>query len=96
MAPAPIPADPAPTTAEGVLSLPAGERAGALAGLAPAELSRALKQSSDADFKRAVIDTLEADGSADALFVVNECLEDPDTEIQVYALDAAERLLRLR
>lgn len=94
--PAPLLAAPAPTTAEGVLSLPAGERAGALAGLTPAELSRALKQSSDGDFKRAVIDTLEADGSADALFVVNECLEDPDTEIQVYALDTAERLLRRR
>ena len=86
-------AAPTPATAEDVLSLPAGERAAALAGLTPDELSRALKQSQDRDFKLAVIDTLEADASADALFVVNECLEDPDPEVQVYALDAAERLL---
>ena len=92
----PVPIATAPTTAEDVLSLPAGQRAGALASLTPAELSRALKQSKDKDFKLAVINTLEADGSADALFVVNECLEDPDPDVQVYALDAAERLLKRR
>jgi HEAT repeat protein len=47
----------------------------------------------DPNLKRTVIDTLEHIGSPAALEVLRQCLDDPDPEIQIHALDAADRLL---
>lgn len=81
------------TSAEELLALPAGEQAGMLAFLNPAELGKVFQGTKDADLKKSVIDTLEHIGNTKSLDVIHDCLEDPDPEIQVYALDAADRLL---
>jgi len=40
-----------------------------------------------------VIDVLENLGTPASLDVLRRCLDDPDPEIQLYAVDAADRLL---
>jgi len=81
------------STAEQLLALPSDEQAGMLPFLSPGELGKVFQQAGDPALKKAVIDTLEHVGSTTALDVIHDCLDDPDPEIQVYALDAADRLL---
>ncbi len=80
-------------TAEDVMALPPKERAEMVAFLEPAELSGVLKRTDDPELKRAVIDTLENVSTPASLDVLRECLEDRDLEIQMYALQAADRIL---
>ncbi len=79
--------------AEDVLALPPRERTDSLGFLSPAELGRLLELSDDEQLQMRAIDTLEQFASPDALQVLQAALSNPDPEIQVYALSAAERLL---
>jgi hypothetical protein len=81
------------TTAEQLLTLPAAGQAGMIVFLQPAELSKVFWATTDSQLKKSVIDTLEHIGSTNSLDVLRECLDDPDPAIQVYAADAADRLL---
>ena len=81
------------STADELLALPSGEQAGMLAFLSPSELGTVFRRSDDQELKKSVIDTLENIGNTNSLDVIHDCLDDPDPEIQVYALDAADRLL---
>lgn len=80
-------------TADELLALPPGDQADMLAFLEPPELARVIEASDDRKLKKAVIDVLENLGNPSSLDVLRRCLDDPDPEIQVYALDAADRLL---
>lgn len=79
--------------AEDLMALPESERFDALAFLTPQELARTFSLSEDYELKRAVIDSLERIGTPQSLGSLSEILEDPDPELQIYALNAAERLL---
>jgi hypothetical protein len=81
------------STADDLLALPAEEQAGMLAFLQPAELGKVFRATSDVALKKSVIDTLGDIGNTDSLDVLRECLDDSDPQIQIYALDAADRLL---
>ncbi len=80
-------------TAEELMALPAGDQADMLAFLEPPELARVFEASEDRRLKKGVIDVLENLGSPGSLDVLRRCLDDADPEMQVYALDAADRLL---
>ena len=80
-------------TAEQLLALPASERVDMVAFLPPAELVATFRASQDPEVKRAVIDTLEHIGSPVSLNALGNCFEDNDSEMQKYALAAADRLL---
>lgn len=80
-------------TAEELMALPSGERADMLAFMEPPELARVIEKSDDRALKKSVVDALENLGNTASLDALRRCLDDPDEEIQVYALDAAERLL---
>jgi hypothetical protein len=80
-------------TAEQLLALPASERVDMAAFLPPAELVAAFRATHDPDLKKAVIDTLEHIGSPASLNALGNCFEDGDSDIQTYALAAADRLL---
>ncbi len=75
------------------MALPPEERADMLAFLEPPELARVVETSDDRALKKSVIDVLENLGSPASLDVLRRCLDDDDQDIQVYALDAADRLL---
>ena len=64
-----------------------------VAFLQPAELAGVLKRTDDPVLKRAIIDTLEHVSTPASLDILRECLEDTDPEIQMYALQAADRIL---
>jgi hypothetical protein len=81
------------STAEDLMALPAGEQTDVVAFLEPGELDKVFRVAQDPNLKRTVIDTLEHIGSPAALEVLRQCLDDPDPEIQIHALDAADRLL---
>jgi hypothetical protein len=81
------------STAEDLLALPQSERIDALAFLETEQLGRTFALADDSQLKRAAIDTLEQQGSQEALAAIQTCFEDTDPEMQVYAVDAAERLL---
>jgi hypothetical protein len=68
-------------------------QATALAFLQPAELSRVFGESHDTTLKKTIIDNLEHLGSPSALDVLRTCLDDPDPEVQMHALEAADRML---
>ncbi|MCX8033587.1 MAG: hypothetical protein N3B14_09460 [Thermoleophilia bacterium] len=80
-------------TAESVLALPSSEQRKALALLDPKELARVFEMSTDIQLRKAVIDVLEQIGSPAHLELLQRCLDDPDPEIQLYALAAADRIL---
>jgi hypothetical protein len=61
--------------------------------LKPSELAKLLRQTTDVELKKSVIDTLESVGSPSALDIIYHCLDDPDPQIQTRALSAADRLL---
>jgi HEAT repeat protein len=82
------------TTAAGLMALPTIRRKEMLGLLPPGELDKVFRGSNDLELKKAVIDSLEKIGSAPALDVLHTCLEDPDPEVQLRALEAAERLLK--
>jgi hypothetical protein len=64
-----------------------------LASMSPRELGRALGLSDDIEFKKAAIDALERLGTPEALSQLQHALENPDPDVQLHALSAAERLL---
>jgi hypothetical protein len=80
-------------TADELMALQPEERADMLAFLEPSELSRVIGRSDERELKKSAIDVLENLGSPASLDVIRQCLDDPDQEIQLYALDAADRLL---
>jgi hypothetical protein len=80
-------------TAEQLLALPPEERADMAAFLAPAELAATFRATEDPELKKAVIDTLEHIGSPASLNALGNCFEDNSCDIQLYALQAADRLL---
>jgi len=81
------------STATDVMALPPNDRPDMLAFLPPAELSKVFKSTDDSNLKKAVIDTLEHVGNTASLDAIHESLDDPDPEVQLYALDAADRIL---
>jgi hypothetical protein len=80
-------------TAEELMALPQGDQADMLAFLEPPELAKVVEATDDRRLKKAVIDVLENLGTPASLDVLRRCLDDPDQEIQLYAMDAADRLL---
>ncbi|MDT8287726.1 MAG: hypothetical protein RQ748_11495 [Elusimicrobiales bacterium] len=72
---------------------PPAEEAGALAGLSTEELAGLLASVSDKSIRVAAIDRLVEQPSPEGLQALYQCLEDPDPEIQLHALEAAEKLL---
>ena len=80
-------------TAEQLLALPASERVDMVAFLPPAELVATFRATQDLELKKSVIDTLEHIGSPTSLNALGNCFEDADSDVQVYALAAADRLL---
>ena len=81
------------STAAGLMALPAAERKEMLVFLDPGELARVFQATDDSELKKAVIDALENIGTPAALDIIHGCLDDPDPEVQIHALDAADRLL---
>lgn len=81
------------TTAADIFALPEDERVEMLAFLDASELVKVLKTTEDRELKKGVIDTLEHIGGIASLDAIQASLDDPDPEIQLYALDAADRLL---
>ncbi len=80
-------------TADDIMALPPVERPDFVVFLGPPELAKLFSQTDDQRLKRSVIDILENVGSPASLEVLRTCLDDQDPEIQVYALEAADRLL---
>jgi hypothetical protein len=80
-------------TADELLSLPVAERADMVTFLEPTELSKVFERTEDFGLKKAIIDTLEHVSNPASLEVLRKCLDDPDPQIQLYALEAADRLL---
>jgi hypothetical protein len=80
-------------TADEILALPAAERPDMVAFLEPAELSKVFDRTDDPGLKKAIVDTLEHVSNPASLEVLRRCLDDPDPQIQLYALEAADRLL---
>jgi hypothetical protein len=82
-----------PTTAGELMRLPQEDQWKKVVHLEPAELSKVFDQTTDPQLKKAVINRLEDAGNPASLEVLRRCLDDPDPEIQYYALQAADRLL---
>ena len=61
--------------------------------LEPSELTATFRATEDPELKKAVIDTLEHIGSPASLTALGNCFDDADGGIQLYALEAADRLL---
>jgi hypothetical protein len=81
-------------TADELLALPEHERPEMVAFLEPAELAKVFDGTNDdLGLKKAIIDTLEHVSNPASLEVLRRCLDDPDPQIQLYALEAADRLL---
>ena len=80
-------------TADDIMALPPVERPDYVVFLRPPELAKLFTRTDDQRLKKSVIDILENVGSPASLEVLRTCLDDPDPEIQVYALEAADRLL---
>jgi len=80
-------------TAEQLLALPPQERVDMTAFLGPSELAATFRATEDPELKMAVIDTLEHIGSPASLNALGNCFEDNSCDIQLYALEAADRLL---
>ena len=59
----------------------------------PSELAATFRATKDLELKKAVIDTLEHIGSPASLNALGNCFEDGESEVQLYALAAADRLL---
>ncbi len=81
------------STAADIMALPISERVDMLAFLEPPELSKVFFLAADRDLKKSVIDTLEHIGNTSSLDALRGCLEDPDPEVQLHALEAADRML---
>ena len=78
---------------EDVLGLDQSERVAALNSLTPKELGRLFSATDDKAAKLSIIDTLETMPGVETMSVIQLILDDPDPEVQLRALDAAERLL---
>jgi len=85
-----------PGPVEGFPGPERGDRAEALHSLAPAELGRRFSETDDKIVKLSIIDALEDTAGPESISVLQVCLDDPDSEVQLHALEAAERLLAQR
>jgi hypothetical protein len=81
------------SSAEDVIGLPPHERGDALTFLDIPELERLVAQSDDPDLCRAVVDQLERLGTPASLRAISGILEEGEPGLQLYAVNAAERLL---
>jgi hypothetical protein len=79
--------------ADDLLAQPEEERKEIVAFLDPVELAKVFDRTDDPELKKAIIDTLENVNNPSSLTVLRRCLEDTDPEIQMYALEAADRIL---
>ena len=84
----------APLTAEGLADIPKEQWGDAFSRLSASETCRLFETSENQDLKMQLVDHIERRGGADALLILDTCLRDPDPEVQVHALNAAERLLK--
>ncbi|MHB0980089.1 MAG: hypothetical protein ACYC5Q_08495 [Thermoleophilia bacterium] len=80
-------------TAEDVLLLEVGEREDALAFLQPLELGRLFAATQDTHLKFSIIDILGREQDTGSIEALQACFDDPDPEVQMYALEVAERIL---
>lgn len=80
-------------TAEDVLLLEVDEREDALAFLQPLELGRLFAATQDTHLKFSIIDILGRERDTDSIEALQACFDDPDPEVQLYALKVAERIL---
>ncbi|MGI5939779.1 MAG: HEAT repeat domain-containing protein [Thermoleophilia bacterium] len=80
-------------TADDLLSLTPDERREMVVFLQPTELADVLKRTDDTQLKRAIVDTLGRVATPASLELLNRCLNDPDPQIRLYALQAADRVL---
>ncbi len=83
-------------TAADLKALPPEKWSDALQRIPLTELGEVLAASEDTAMKMKLVDHLERNGTSEALMLLDKCLQDPDPEIQVYALNAAERMLQNR
>jgi hypothetical protein len=82
-----------PRTAEMVLELGSGERIGALESMGTSELGRLFMRTKDKDLKLAIVDALDTTPNPESIAMMQRFLDDPDPDVQLRALEAAERLL---
>lgn len=80
-------------TADDLLSLTPDERREMVVFLQPTELADVLKRTDDTQLKRVIVDTLERVATPASLELLSRCLNDPDPQIRLYALQAADRVL---
>lgn len=80
-------------TADDLMSLPAEERAEMAVFLEAPEIAKVFDATSDPGLKKALIDMLEHVSTPASLEVLRRCLDDPDPQVQLYALEAADRIL---
>lgn len=73
-----------------------GQGAAALHSLSPAELGRLYSSTDDKTLKLSIIDALEDAAGPESISTLQVCLDDADPEVQLHALEAAERLLAHR
>ena len=64
-----------------------------LMSLGAAELGRLFASTDDKSLKLSIIDALETTWTPETMTAIQVCLDDADPEVQVHALEAAERLL---
>lgn len=81
---------------EGLPGPEEGERVEALHSLAPKELGRLFSATDDKTMKLSIIDALEDAAGPESISTLQVCLDDADPEVQLHALEAAERLLARR
>lgn len=73
-----------------------GRELDALHSLPPAELGRLFSTTDDKTMKLSIIDALEDTAGPESISVLQACFDDEDPEVQLHALEAAERLLAHR
>jgi len=81
------------TSAGELMAIPVEERPDMVAFLEPPELAKVFEATEDPALKKTIIDMLENVGNPASLDVLRRCLDDPDRDVQLYALEAADRLL---
>lgn len=81
-------------TAEDLAGIPKEQWGDAFSRLSASETCRLFETSENRDLKMQLVDHVEARGGADALLILDTCLRDPDPEVQLHALNAAEKLLK--
>jgi hypothetical protein len=89
----PEPQPPLPLKASDVIALPPRELIESLPRLDATELELVFAQAETPAIKRSVIDALGALNTPDSLLALQNCLDDPDSVVQAYALEMADKML---